>query len=158
MKLKDWLSKWEMKGLKINASFLGIELSFQDGDKKAAWELYAELLTRATTQYLEPDQGDEKTALKSLHDIFGLTREIMKRHGRLCFEFTKIAIIVLNQVIRPFTSKWHKLSLENAFDDDAQCKKFRLELRELQGELRKYSRMLADMAGVEDLTDLENTD
>lgn len=35
---------------------------------------------------------------------------------------------------------------------------FREELASLQVELRKYSRILADIAGVEDLTDLEATE
>ena len=34
---------------------------------------------------------------------------------------------------------------------------FREELAALQEELRKYSRMLADIADIEDLTDLEDT-
>ena len=84
------------------------------------------------------------------------TREIFKHHGRGCIEFTKIAVVVLNQVIRPFTAKWHKLSVANAFDDPANCEEFRNELTELQVKLRLYTRMLSDMAGVEDLTELED--
>ncbi|NDD64520.1 MAG: hypothetical protein EBZ36_11185 [Acidobacteria bacterium] len=132
-----------------------MELQFRDEDKVAAWELYVELLTRITTQPLADHEGDEETALKSLYAIFGLTREIIRRNGRGCIEFTKIAIVVLNQVIRPFTAKWHRLSLEGAFKDPARCREFRAELGELQGKLRDYSGLLADLAGVEDLTTLE---
>lgn len=155
MKLKDWLNKWHMDSLKINAKFLELELKFEEADKKAAWELYVELITRTTTQYLPNEHGVEITALESVHNIFDLTRKIIKENGRKCFEFTKIAIVVLNQVIRPFTAKWHKLSIEGAFDDKKKCKKFRKELAELQVDLRKYTQMLSDMADVEDLTDLE---
>ena len=81
--------------------------------------------------------------------------EIIKRHGRDCFEFTKIAVVVLNQVVRPFTAKWHRVSLQEGFADSATCRQFRAELAELQLVLHKYTRMLADMAGVEDLTRLE---
>ena len=63
--------------------------------------------------------------------------------------------MVLNQVIRPFTAKWHRLSLEGAFKDPAHCREFRAELGELQGKLRSYSGLLAEVAGVEDLTRLE---
>ena len=73
--------------------------------EKAAWELYIELLTRITTQPLPQSYGDEKTALDSVFSIFGLTRSIIKENGTNCIEFTKIAIIVLNQIIRPFTAK-----------------------------------------------------
>ena len=34
--------------------------------------------------------------------------------------------------------------------------KFREELKDLQIELQRYNRLLADIAGVEDLTDLES--
>lgn len=155
MKLKDWLNKWHMDSLKINAKFLELELKFEEADKKAAWELYIELITRTTTQHLPDEDGLEITALESVYKIFELSREIIKGNGRKCFEFTKIAIVVLNQVIRPFTAKWHKLSSEGAFNDKKKCKKFRKELSELQVDLRKYTQMLSDMAGVEDLTDLE---
>ena len=117
--------------------------------------MYIELLTRIATQHLEPEHGDEATALTSISSLFDLTRETIKRHGRLCNEFTKIAIVVLNQVVRPFTAKWHRLSLDGAFEDEARCAEFRSELAELQRNLRQYTKMLADMAGVEDLTGLE---
>lgn len=71
---------------------------------------------------------------------------------------TAIAIVVLNQVIRPFTAKWHRKCLENAFEQESERAVFREELASLQVELRKYSRMLADIAEVEDLTDLEATE
>ncbi|MSR59929.1 MAG: hypothetical protein EXS05_20195 [Planctomycetaceae bacterium] len=157
MKWKEWLDQWSMTGLSISAGFLKMEWAPNDRDRDAAWELYVELLTRISTQYLQPEHGDEKTALDSIHSLFGLTRETLKHHGRHCSEFAKIAIVVLNQVVRPFTSKWHKESLAGAFDKPARCRKFRDELSQLQEQLRKYTKMLADMASVEDLTELEKT-
>lgn len=155
MKLIDWLQNWNLNSLKISAGFLDMELHFRDEDKAAAWELYVELLTRITTQPLADHEGDEKTALASLHAIFGLTREIIKGNGPGCIEFTKIAIVVLNQVIRPFTAKWHRLAIAGAFADPAKCREFREELEILQQKLRDYSGLLAAVAGVEDLTRLE---
>jgi len=38
---------------------------------------------------------------------------------------------------------------------NAERSALRAGLRELQTDLRKYTRLLADLAGVEDLTDLE---
>jgi hypothetical protein len=67
-----------------------------------------------------------------------------------------LAIVILNQVVRPFTSKWHRLSLQGAFDDPNERERFRKELATLQVILRKYTEMLADMAGVEDLISLED--
>lgn len=157
MKWKKWLENWDMTSLKIKLKFLEMEWKPQVADKEAAWELYIELLTRSSTQFFLPGQGDEKRALESIAELFGLTREIIKRYKTDCFEFTKIAIVVLNQVIRPFTTKWHGLSIQGAFEDKANRDSFRTELNKLQIELRKFTRMLADMADIEqDLTDLEN--
>ncbi len=155
MKRRDFLEKWGLSGLKINLGFLEGEFQPRDPDHAAAWELYVELLTRITTQYLPPEDGDEKTALDSVHAIFPLTREILRRHGSGCGEFAKLAIPVLNQVIRPFTAKWHRLSLAGALQEAARCAEFRAELAALQPRLRGYTRALAAMAAVEDLTSLE---
>ena len=155
MKRRDFLEKWGLAGLKINLGFLEGEFAPHDPDRAAAWELYIELLTRITTQYLAPEDGDEKTALDSVYEIFKETREILRRHGSGCGEFAKLAIPVLNQIIRPFTAKWHRLSLAGAFQDAARCREFRTELAAFQPKLRNYTRALAAMAEVEDLTSLE---
>jgi len=155
MKWQKWLENWGMTSLKIKTLFLEMEWNPQGEDKAAAWELYIELLTRISIQPLDLTHGDEKTALGSICSLFPLTRQIIKHNGRQCIEFTKIAVVVLNQVIRPFTAKWHKLSLAGSFDDPSECQKFREELQELQLILRQYTKALADMAGVEDLSELE---
>lgn len=156
MKWGKWLDNWDMTSLKVKTPFLDMEWKPQDEDKAAAWDLYVELLTRITTQKLDDKHGDEKTALTSIFSLFSITRDVMKNNGRHCIEFTKIAIIVLNQVVRPFTAKWHGLSVDGAFDDREKCEEFRAELSELQSVLVVYTKMLADMAGVEDLTELES--
>ena len=156
LNLRDWLDKWELNNLKFNTKFLSLEFSFTDADANAAWEMYVELLTRVTTQHLLPDSGDEKTALKSIHSLFEITREILKKHGRECVEFTKISVIILNQIVRPFTAKWHKKCLENAFDSLDECKNFRIELAELQKNIRNYTKALSDIAKVEDITEMED--
>lgn len=156
MKLREWLDAWSLKGLKIHAGFLDAEFAPNDQDADAAWELYVELLTRAATQAVPEDVGDEAAALKSMHDLFGLTRSIMRAPGRRHADgFAKIAIVVLNQKVRPFTAKWHKLSLAGALQDPGQRSAFRAELASLQQDLRHYAGLLSQMAGVEDLTTLE---
>ena len=156
MKRSQWLEQWGLSSLKIKLSFLEAEFKPNDVDRAAAWEMYVELLTRITTQALPAEHGDELTALESIHSLFEITRDVIKKHTRHCLEFTKIAVVVLNQIIRPFTAKWHKLSLEGAFKDPAQCAEFRKELAQLQVQLKKYTTMLGSMAGLEeDLTLLE---
>lgn len=157
MKRGDFLQKWGLSSLKLKLGFVEGEFNPTDPDKAAAWELYVELLTRVTTQNLPVELGDEKTALDSVFAIFPLTREILRKHGPGSNEFAKLAIPVLNQIIRPFTAKWHKLSLAGAFADAKHCQEFRTELTTLQPKLRHYTQALAAMAGVEDLTELEST-
>ena len=156
MKWSEWLENWSMTSLKIKTPFLEANWEPKDEDKDAAWELYVELLTRIATQSLPKTHGDEATALASVHQLFGLTREVIKSHGRHCIEFTKIAVVILNQKVRPFTAKWHRFMLENKFEDPQVCAEYRKELEQLQTVLRTYTKMLADMADVEDLSEMED--
>lgn len=155
MKLSEWFDKWSMSSLKVNTAVLNMEFKPNDYDKNAAWELYIELLTRVTTQSLSEDFGDEKTALQSIYSLYPTTREILKKYGRHGNEFSKVAIIVLNQKVRPFTAKWHKKLLDGELDTSKNSNLFREELSELQSTLIIYAKMLSDIAGVEDLTELE---
>ncbi|MCI0734349.1 MAG: hypothetical protein L0Y38_11085 [Methylococcaceae bacterium] len=156
MKWRDWLANWGMSSLRISTPFLDMEFKPRDEDRKAAWELYIELLTRVATQPLAQEHGDEKTALDSIHALFPTSRETIKKYGPRSREFTKIAIVVLNQVVRPFTAKWHRLSLQGAFNEPIRRTEFRQELAGLQETLLRYTQMLGNMAGVEeDLTRIE---
>lgn len=155
MNLKWLFEKWNLSSLKVNVKFLEAEFTPKDEDKDAAWSLYVELLTRITTQELKDDDGDEKTALNSVYQLFPLTRSILKEYGRNCIHFSKIAVIVLNQIIRPFTAKWHKLLLNGYLDCDDKKREFRSELKILQQQLQYYTSLLSDLAEVEDLTGLE---
>src|ERR1700753_1281443 len=139
MKLRDFLEQWGLVGLKLNLGFLEGTFQPKDPDRAAAWDLYIQLLTRVTTQYLAPDTGDEKAALKSVHALFPLTRKILEKHGSGAGEFAKVAVPVLKQVMRPFTAKWHRLSLAKAFERPDACAEFRKELATLQGQLRNYT-------------------
>lgn len=153
----EWFKKWQLESLKITTPFAQAVWQPLESDSDAAWELYIELLTRVTTQRLASEEGDEKVALNSIYSLFALTRSIIKHYGRDCFEFTKLAVLVLNQVIRPFTSKWHRIANERGLEDEDICCEFREDLENLQVFLHSYTQALADMAGVEDLTNLEES-
>jgi hypothetical protein len=156
MKLSELLAKWSLTKLKINAGFVNAEFEANDQERDAAWALYVELLTRVTVQALPAGQGDEAAALASVHKLFAITREVMRAPGaRHANQFAKIAIVILNQQVRPFTSHWHQALLAGAFDDPQQCQRFRAELAALQDTLTRYAGLLSDLAGVEDLTRLE---
>jgi hypothetical protein len=155
MQLKKLLEKWDLTSLKIKTPFLEMQWDPKDADKDAAWDLYVELITRVSTQRLDPKEGDEAAALASIHALFDLTRSTIKHYGRPCINFTRIAVVVLNQKIRPFAAKWHQRMVAGALDE-AHKRAFRAELGQLQTDIRNYTHLLADIAGVEDLTDLED--
>ena len=158
MTFKQFLEDWDMTELELDIKFLKMKWAPQTADQNAAWELYVELLTRITTQALPTEHGDEKSALDSIHSLFSTTREIIKKHGKDCINFSKIAIPVLNQIVRPFTAKWHRAALADTFKMSARCQEFREDLSSVQGKLTKYARLLAGIARVEDITSLEAKD
>ncbi len=158
MRLVDWFSNFHLEKVRLGVGVANVEITFGESDKNAAWALYVEMLTRIVTQPLPAEVGDEQTALDSVYSLFATTREILRTEGRDAIQFSKVAIPVLNQVVRPFTAKWHKEALAGAFNHADKRAAFREELEVLQGELRNYNRLLADIAGVEDLTDLESED
>ena len=155
MKLGRWFNMLKMPKAKVKTPFIDMEFTFENADKKAAWALYIELITRVTTQRLEEGSGDEKGVLTSLSGVFQLTRDVLKDAGPDCVNFAKIATVILNHVIRPFTSKWHPISLTDAFTYPGNIAEFRSELADLQDDMRVYIFMLADIIGIEDISGAE---
>ena len=153
-KLNDIFKRFKIENIHLSTEAAGIDVSYTNWDREAAWIMYVELLTRVTTQELSDDEGVELTALESIYSFFQTTRDVLKDYGRNAKNFTEIAIIVLNQVIRPFTTKWHSLSRKNAFGNVEKCKEFREELSKLRINLVNYASLLADMAKVCDFTKL----
>lgn len=149
MTLNQWLSQFQSTNLEFKTAFMDEEFIIRDDDRVAAWTLYVQLMTRITTQELKQEEGDEETALKSVHSLFETTRTILTEKGRTAQSFSIIAISILNQVIRPFTAKWHPLSMTGAFNNPEDCLHFRQELRNLQPKLQDYASMLASIADAE---------
>lgn len=85
----------------------------------AAWELYVELTTRIAVARLGPDEGLLRETLTSLHSLFGTSRTLLKQRGRVMAQQTPfgprsvqaIVMSMLDDVLRPFLSKWHPLLL-----------------------------------------------
>jgi hypothetical protein len=157
MKIQDLFENWGLKGLKINTGFLSMEWEPQPEEQQAAWELYVELLTRGATQPLVEGQGEEEAALESVYRLFAITRELLKANGRKAQTFSRIAIIILNQKIRPFTTIWHGVCVRGEMNYTDTCEDFRDDLEVLQDTLRNYAGMLAEIAGVEDFQDLDQS-
>jgi hypothetical protein len=134
-------------------------------ERRAAWSLYVELVTRIAVQPLELEQGLIREALTSLYSLFPTTREILKQAGpdvgAAHASVGGIAIAVLNNGLRPFLARWHPLlqAWEAKRPTDLSPKehelnwseepKFRAELEQLRRDLEQYADALAKVAGVE---------
>ncbi len=157
----------KLKKVSVNLPFGigGAEWEADPTQRKAAWSLYVELVTRIAIQPLETDQGLLREALSSLHSLFGTTREILKQAGpNIGASRTSvggIAITVLNRGLRPFLAKWHPLlqaweaqrpanvspkEHEQTWSQEALL---RSELELLRQDLEEYAIALAVIAGVD---------
>lgn len=135
-------------------------------ERRAAWSLYVELVTRIAVQPLEADQGLLREALSSLHSLFGTTREILKEAGPDVGTSREsvggIAIAVLNRGLRSFLVRWHprlqtweaqrdpKLSPREHELKWPEEPKLRADLESLRKDLAQYAKALATIAGVEE--------
>jgi len=133
-------------------------------ERKAAWELYVELVTRVAVQPLASEQGLMREALNSLYSLFASTREILRAAGpKVGASKTSvggIAIAVLNNGLRPFLSRWHPILQEwetqkaQGASPKAHEKSWaeepilRQELEALRKDLAAYAKALAEIAGV----------
>lgn len=148
MKWKYLLGEGALASLPLPATFVAAEFAPREADRRAAWELHVELVTRIVTQPLPAGQGVEASALASLHALFAISRDIMKRHGREAEAFARVNVAVLNHLLRPFLARWHPLFAAEAMPDDATRAAFRAALDALLPAMRDYARLLAAMADV----------
>ena len=113
-------------------------------DKKAAAKLHVQMISRITTQRLGYLEGVEKTALKSVYDLFGHTRTICTLHYE-ARHFSILAWHVLNTHVRPFTAKWHPVNERGMLSALDTTDEFRAELEALQRLLRRFEVLLAQL-------------
>lgn len=152
MRWRDLLGEWGVSRLQLKLGFVEAEFVAQEIDRRAAWELFVELATRVSTQSLPDMQGSEKQSLSSLYALFPTTREILKHHGPSAQNSARIAIAVLNVVLRPFLTRWHAKFERGDPLDELTCKQFRQELALMRVDLLEYANVLARVADVEQLT------
>ncbi len=153
------------KSLKVGLPFgLGsIEFEANEAEQQAAWSLYVEMTTRIAVQSLDTDEGLLREALNSLYALFGLTRKILSEAGPAVAHGTEsfgpVAINILNEGLRPFTSKWHPLLADHEAKRPPDVpplehehnwehfSKMRQELVELQKQMQIYADVLAEISG-----------
>lgn len=140
-------------------------------EREAAWELYVELITRALVVKMAPGTGFVREYLTSAHQMFGITRDILRRHGSDiarpkpdgAYSFGLLAVATLNHVIRPRTEKWHPLLAaweadrpegrtpldhERAWPQLAECQ---ADLEAMRVTLERWAALLAQACGVPEL-------
>ncbi len=143
----------------------GAEWEVDPTQRRAAWALYVELVTRISVEPLKSNEGLMREALNSLYSLFATTRDILKEAGpdvgASLESVGGIAIAVLNRGLRPFLTKWHPilqvweakrpldvspLEYEKQWPQEPQL---RQELEDLRRDLYQYALALADIAGIE---------
>ncbi len=151
----------------------GIEGTWEpdESERKAAWEMYVELITRIAVAELQPSEGLLREALSSLYTLFDTTRKILREYGPSVAQpkgkdnlsFGYLAVVILNTVLRPVLAKWHPLLLDyesrressvSPLEYERQWDKYeelRHELNKVRGVLTEYANLLAEVAGVPSL-------
>ena len=157
----------------INLPFLQISGTWEpnDDERRAAWELHVELVTRIAVVPLGADEGLLREALSSLYTLFATTREILRKYGPDVAEpkphgqynFGVLAVAMLNYALRPVLARWHPAleeweSLrppgrsrgehEVAWD---RAQELRGALEDVRIAMTEYARIMADACGVPDL-------
>jgi hypothetical protein len=158
----------KLKKVSVNLPFGigGAEWEADVTERKAAWSLYVELVTRITVQSLEADQGLLREALNSLHTMFAITRQILREAGPdvgiSSASVGGIAIAVLNKGLRPFLSKWHPLlqsweaqkppttSPKDREKEWSLEPEMRDDLLLLGKDLEQYANALAEIVGIDE--------
>lgn len=144
-------------------------------EQSAAWELYVELATRVSLAGLQPNEGLLRESLSSLYVIFTTTRDILRKYGPAIartkadgqLSFGVVALHVLNYALRPVLATWHPLLLDYEHRKDPsvsayaherawqQSGELRRVLADTQHVLQAYAAILARVAGVPQLAELD---
>ena len=143
-----WLKQWQIEDPGLDAERGNEFWSPNDSDRALAWDIYVELQTRIAVQPLKDEEGDDATALKSIADLFGLSRTSMRQHGVECANAGTLLTAFLNQKVRSFTAKWHKQSVEEKWSESPGAKhpEFRIALKDHQPVLRTLAKALSQLA------------
>lgn len=150
---------------------VGAEWQPDEAERRAAWELYVELVTRIAVVPLSADTGLLREALTSLNSLFTSAREILRRYGpgvaprrgRKRMSLGVITVAILNGAIRPVLARWHPVLEDYENDRPAgvsrlaherawhRAEELRSELNDLRGVLLEASDLLAQVCQATDL-------
>jgi len=140
-------------------------------EKKAAWEIYVELVTRIPVAPLVDNEGILREALSSMYSLFQTARGILRSYGPAVAQshpdsnqsLSYLVVCMLNSILRPLLAKWHPLL--KAYEEtrpasvgitqyEQQWERY-TELRQqialVRKDLTDYANVLARIAGVPSL-------
>ncbi|MFE9402363.1 TIR domain-containing protein [Streptomyces sp. NPDC006530] len=137
-----------------------------EAERMAAFDLQVELVSRIGVQRLPADSGSLREALTSLNSLFPFTRDTLRRYSiglepGTAPSVQSVADHLLNEVLRPFTTRWHPLLTAwethrpahvSPLDHEhawPHANAFRRDLTTLQDPLRTVAASLADISGAE---------
>ena len=115
-----------------------------DADRAAAGELHTQVVSRVAAQPLGYFEGDERSALGSIHLLFGKARRAADRHPG-ARHYDRLAWHVLNAHVRPFTARWHPLARSGRLDSLDATDEFRADLVALRGVLSRFDTLLLEL-------------
>ena len=143
----------------------GVEVSgcweLNSEERRAAWELYVELVTRVSAVPLREDEGLLREALGSLYSLFETMQEILCQHGPdipepkrdVQYNFGYLAVAMLNYGVRPLLAHWHPAleDWEHRRPVDRSRRDHKLAWSQSGQLLTAYADLLAAACGVPNL-------
>ncbi|GAA2451279.1 TIR domain-containing protein [Streptomyces mauvecolor] len=144
----------------------GITMRVREAERMAAFDLQVELVSRIGVQELPAGSGSLREALTSLSTLFQFTRDMLRRYSiglepGEAHTVQSVADHLLNEILRPFTTRWHPLLMAweahcpsdiSQLDHERswECADaFRSDLNALQEPLRAVAASLAEISGAE---------
>lgn len=130
-------------------------------ERLAAFDLQVELVTRVGVQRLAADSGSLREALDSLYGLFRTTRDVLRGYGPVAPAVHSPAETLLNDVLRPFLSRWHPRLSDHEVRRPAEltpweheqswpeAARLRAELAALAGPLNEVVSRLAAISGTD---------
>jgi hypothetical protein len=158
---------WQVTEIEIETLGQKWKLANSGSQRRVAWSVFVEIVTRIATQPMLDWEGDDGIVLKSLYDLFQYTRNsiteieptrVLPSRTEHCDTVETYALAMLNQDLRPFLSKWHPAwdtwRKENPDSDSSSWEhhaRFRADLKVLQPKIRERAKGLGVVAGVSEL-------
>jgi hypothetical protein len=165
---------WQVTEIEIETLGQKWKLANGGAQRRVAWSLFVEIVTRIATQPMTETEGDDGIALKSLYDLFQSTRKSITEmeptqvlpSRKPSFDTVETyALAMLNQDLRPFLSKWHpiwdpwrKANPDTACSNWDHHTAFRADLKVLQIKIRGRAEGLGKIARVSEIGRFMNSD